>query len=432
MKYLALIVITLLLVQCEPLVPQQSVVNKKLFFDDYDYESLVGNVQLVPMRGNQIDYIGNPVISLRQPQYLYLVFDLLTDQFENLSAKLYHCNKDWKRSVLRDMEFVSEINNFRITDFSYSVNTVQPYINYTFTVPKPNVSGNYVLVVHRRARPDDILFSRKFLVVDNVVDIDQLVKVSSNVSQRNSNQEVQFSMDYGDLLVNAPAQDIQPMILQNHNWNTALSGFTPSLIRQNDGYLEYEYFDLTTNFKGWNEFRFADLRTLDVNGRNVGRITKNSMSIQSQLALFEPRKGEPYTLNFQDINGRYILGNNDAGESTINSDYTTARFYLKSDFIPGDIYVTGRFNNWKLSERNKMRYDRANGLYFADIFLKQGYYEFMFLVQSASLPPYYLEGSHFQAENEYELVIYYRKPGNMNDEIIGYRKFDSIDDSTWN
>ena len=97
--------------------------------------------------------------------------DRLTDQFENLSAKIYHCNKDWNKSRLRDMEFLSQINNYRITNFDYSVNTVQPYINYRFEIPKPFLSGNYVIAVFRRANPNDVIFTRRFLVVDSKTSI---------------------------------------------------------------------------------------------------------------------------------------------------------------------------------------------------------------------------------------------------------------------
>jgi hypothetical protein len=138
----------------------------------------------------------------------------------------------------------------------------------------------------------------------------------------------------------------------------------------------------------------------------------------------------PYTQNFQDINGNYVIQNNDPGESFLNADYADATFTLQAEAsLDGDVYVIGRFNNWQLTDKNRMNFLQSGGFgrYETTIPLKQGYYEYMYYVESESLPPYYFEGSHFQTENEYEILIYYRRPGNINDELIGYKKFRSIE-----
>ncbi|MEP4495670.1 MAG: type IX secretion system plug protein domain-containing protein, partial [Ekhidna sp.] len=279
MKNLWILTIACLLVNCEPIVPQQSVNNKKIIFDNYDYEDIVGIAKLAPKENNQIKELENPVVSLSNSDQLSLSFDLLTDQFENLSVKLYHCNKNWDKSVLRDMEFLNQINNYRITEFDYSLNTVQPYINYSIDLPKPKISGNYILAVYRRANPNDIILTRRFLVVDRITSIDHTVRVSTTINKRELNHQIEYSISYGNLLVNSPTQDVSTVILQNHNWNTSVSGIPPTLVRANEGYMEYRHLDLRSNFSGWNEFRFADLRTLSVSGRNVGRITNTGSKI---------------------------------------------------------------------------------------------------------------------------------------------------------
>ncbi len=429
MKNLAIITISFLLVQCEPIVPQQSTLNKKIIFDNYDYEDFVGISKVVPVENGQIKEIENQVVSLNDNDQLHLTFDLLTDQFENLGAKIYHCNKDWTGSRLRDMEFLSQINNYRITDFDYSVNTVQPYINYRFDIPKPIISGNYIVAVFRRANPDDLILTRRFLVVDSKTNISHTVRVSTTINKREENHQIEFSINYGNIQVNAPAQDISPVILQNHNWKTAISNIPPTLMRINEGYLEYRHLDLKTNFYGWNEYRFADLRTLNVSGRNVGRIVNTGNKIIAPLRLDATRQNVPYTLNFQDINGYFIIQNNDPGESILNADYADVTFALESEPLNGDVYVMGRYNNWRMNDLNRMKYIDQNGRgrYQTTIPLKQGYYEYLYYVESDQLPPYYFEGSHFQTENEYEILVYYRKPGNINDELIGYKKFRSIE-----
>ena len=429
MKNLAIIAIALLLVQCEPVVPQQSTISKKIIFDNHDYETIVGMVKIMPIENGQRKELENPIVSLNSSEQLQISFDLLTDQFENLSASIYHCNKDWKKSVLRDMEFLNEINNFRISEFDYSVNTVQPYINYRLSIPKPKISGNYILAIHRRANPNDVIMTRRFIVVDQSAAIDQTVRISTTIDKREENHQIEYSVNYGKLLVNSPTQDISTVLLQNHNWYTAIRNVSPTLIRANEGYMEFQHLDLKTNFPGWNEFRFADLRTLNVSGRNVGRITNTGSQIVAPLKLDGTRGNIPYTQNFQDINGNFIIQNNDPGEGFLNADYANVTFALKSDQINGKVYVTGQFNNWKLADDNLMNFTDQNGLnrYQTTLQLKQGYYEYLYYVESEDLPPYFFEGSHFQAEDEYEILVYYRKPGNVNDELVGYKRFRSIE-----
>ncbi len=426
MKNLAIITIALLLVQCEPLVPQQSTVSKKIIYDNYDYEDIVGITKITPTRNGRIQELESPVVGLNTPDQLVLSFDILTDQFENLSVRIIHCNKDWNKSVLRDMEFLSQINNYRITDFDYSQNTVQPYINYRFTVPKPSLSGNYILAVFRRANPDDIILTRRFLVVDSQVSIGHTVRVSTTIGKRDLNHQIEYSVNYSNLLVNMPTKEISTTLLQNHNWNTAIRNVPPTLIKANEGVSDFIHLDLKTNFSGWNEFRFADLRTFNVPGRNVGRISKTDTRIIAPLKLSGSRGDITYTLNFQDINGNFLIQNNDPGENLLNADYANVQFNLKSQPINGEVYVWGQFNNWQLNDFNRMRYT-SDGGYQANILLKQGYYEYMYYVKSPNLPSYYFEGSHFQAENQYEILVYYRKPGNVFDELVGYKRFPSLE-----
>ncbi len=427
MKNIPIVAISLLLIQCEPIVPQQSTINKKIIYDNHEYEDITGYIKLVPMRNGEINELENPVINMNTGEQLMLSFDLLTDKFENLGAKIYHCNKEWEKSMLRDMEFLSQINNFRITDFDYSVNTVQPYINYRFNIPNPTISGNYVISVFRRANPEDILFTRRFLVTEGTALIDHIVRVSTTIDKRESNHQIEYEVNYGDLLVNTPTKDIQTLILQNHNWNTVITEVPPTLIRANDGSIEYRHLDLTTNFPGWNEFRFADLRTLNVAGRNVSRVVSANSGIVAPLRVDKTRNSIPYTLNLQDINGNFVIANNDPGEDIFNADYVKTTFSLESSLINGDIYVVGHFNNWRLTDSNKMKYSDDRKRYEATIALKQGYYEYQYFVQSKNHPPYLFEGSHFQAENEYEILVYYRRPGNVHDQLIGYKKFRSIE-----
>lgn len=424
-KNASIFLILLLLVQCEPVKPQQSTQNKIIIFDDHEYENIVGNVSLVPTVNGSPDYLDNPVVSLNSQQTLLLDFDILTQDFENLSFTIHHCNKNWEKSLLRDMEFLNEINNYRITEFDYSQSTSIPYIRYRAVLPSPKISGNYILAISRRANPNDILLTRRFMVVDNEASISHTVRMSTTIAKRDQNHQLEFDINYGDVQVNSPLQDISVALLQNHRWQTGIFNTAPTLVRPNENNLEYRHLDDRSNFNAWNEFRFFDLRTLSVNGRNVARIISENDKPKALLGADKSRGEITYTQTLQDINGNYLIQNNDIGETALNADYVDVSFFLSEEQIDGNIYVAGRFNNWRMNDSNRMIYSETRKGYTCNIRFKQGYYDYQYYVESDIYPADKFEGSHFLAENEYEIFVYYRKPGNVNDEIIGYKKFRS-------
>jgi hypothetical protein len=103
------------------------------------------------------------------------------------------------------------------------------------------------------------------------------------------------------------------------------------------------------------------------------------------------------------------------------------QFALKSEKFNGDLWLTGRFNDWRRDNSNLMLYDEENQVYYVTLRLKQGYYDYRYQLISNDFPPYELEGSHFQTENEYDLLIYYRAPGHINDEVVGIKSLNSVD-----
>ena len=68
-----------------------------------------------------------------------------------------------------------------------------------------------------------------------------------------------------------------------------------------------------------------------------------------------------------------------------------------------------------------MVYDEKMKGYKATLLLKQGWYDYQYGLKT----PYghslkEIEGEHFQTENEYEILVYYREMGSRYDELIGY------------
>lgn len=421
MKYIPL----LLLVACVPVSTPMSYSSKTLLTEDLNYEPLVGMVQVFPKLSNgEYNELEDAVIALQAQGDLQLKFDLLQENFIPLNARFVHCQADWALSNLPDIRFTDDYNEFPINDFEYSAGTQTAYITYSGSIPSPKIAGNYLLVVYRGYDKQDVLFSRRVLVFFQKIVIENTLRMSTSVSVRNLNHQIDFSVDYKNLspTIN-PLRDFRVMILQNHNWATALADLQPTLIRQDESYLEYHHFNLENNFSAGNEFRFFDLRSIDYRGMNVANITKEMTPVQAFLRQDKDRSRESYSQLNRDINGSYYLDNTDPGDSPLHSEYVETHFQLLEDEIEGDVYVMGKFNNWRKDAANKLIYDPHSQSYRGKVLLKQGYYNYIYEVKAPSLPASYFEGNHFQTSNEYEILIYWRNPTTNIDELVGYRSF---------
>jgi hypothetical protein len=136
------------------------------------------------------------------------------------------------------------------------------------------------------------------------------------------------------------------------------------------------------------------------------------------------RNGLPYAI-YQDLNGNFTNDNYDYRNAASGS-YASVYFYLQTPSqINGDVYLNGAFADWALTEEFKMSYDSVLKQYEGMAYLKQGWYDYQYVVKSASVPYDYFEGSHFETSNEYEIFVYYRNYQPLADLLVGYVKVES-------
>ena len=67
-----------------------------------------------------------------------------------------------------------------------------------------------------------------------------------------------------------------------------------------------------------------------------------------------------------------------------------------------------------------MQYDSVQRIYTSRILLKQGWYDYQYVLKSRELPYYHFEGSHFETENYYEIFVYHRPYMPRADLLVGY------------
>lgn len=393
--------------------------------EDLTYQPDIRTVQLYPLTGNPLQSQLLPPVIPKGGQ-LILTFDKLTDEIERLAVKIINCNADWTISQLHPVEYLQGYNEFFITDRQLSFNTKVNYVHYRFEVPQVQVSGNYVLVVYEEGNERNLFLSRRFMVYEPLVNISALVKNPVGVEEAFRNQQVDFSIAYGALpQAGNPQQQIQVAVRQNFRWDNMMRQLQPSFVRNYERVLQYDNFTPDRQFKGGNEFRTFDITNMNTRLLNVGQINLRPHLNEVFIMPDQSRNGWAYNRMFADRNGRFMIatlqGSRDPGTE---ADYAEVVFTLKSRELPeGRIFVTGGFSDWRLDEAFEMRYYPEQEAYQGVVLLKQGIYDYQYslLRKDGTRDDVFLEGSHGQTQNSYEIFVYFRPFGARTDYLVGYK-----------
>lgn len=429
-KYIYLIPIAFLFftMSCVPLEPTgsssgASSIQSPLVLADRVYKPTIHSVQFYPNTKEPNASIAPAVTSIKQVTPLLLTFDELLPDFQQYSVRLIHCNWKWEESGISSLQYLNGYNDFPITEYDFSQNTRIPYVHYSFVVPRVKLAGNYVLVVFQNNDPSDIILSRRFMVYDTEARINYAQTLPAGPAERRENQQINLTLQYGAVPnVLDPGSQIKVVIRQNQRWDNAIFGLKPTGIREGLQEMEYQPFDLSNQFKGGSEFRFFDLRMVQARGQNVDKVVRDSKGVDAFLVVNKPFTGLAYN-SIQDLNGQFILTNVEFPEPSISSEYVDVHFFLKTETPLADpVYVAGAFSNYLAIPPYLMRYDQEAGGYMTDILLKQGWYNYLFLLKNPE-KPYAIEGSFAETENFYDIIVYLKPPGEIYDKIIGYTAF---------
>jgi len=394
-----------------------------LRYENYIYKD---NIRTVILEQENLR-LSDPVIDIGKDDRLIFSFDDLDGDYKNYSYTLIHCNHDWTPSNIFANEYLQGFEEDRITDYRTSFNTLQPYTHYRLIIPggevRPVLPGNYLLKVFIEGDRDNPVITRRLMVVNNRTVIEGNVHRATIVQDRESRQEVDFSVAYRGVQVSNPFDEIKVVVQQNGRWDNAIFGLKPLFLK--DNLLEYEYDDENT-FNGGNEYRTFDIRTLRIYTQYVETILKGTDGFTVMLLPEISRSFSRYSVE-NDINGKYLIRNQDGRDDHLEGEYVKVKFRLKHDILAnGNFYVFGGLSDWRLSSNNKMEYNYDEGRYEAILYLKQGYYDYQyaFLEDGKTVADETVaEGNHFETRNEYSVLVYHRATGSRVDQLIGYQKF---------
>ncbi|MBE9664247.1 type IX secretion system plug protein [Mucilaginibacter myungsuensis] len=388
--------------------------------DDRVFSPVIKSVQLYPVGKESV----LPVIALNSSEQLLLSFDEISNSSRTYNYTFQHCDAQWIPSKLTPLEYIAGFQDDRLRDYSYSSVTRKKYVHYELKFPDrsmmPKISGNYLLKVFEFDKDKPVL-TRRFYVVNTRVSVAADIVASPNTALRETNQKVNFQLDYTGLPVSSAYNDIKVFIMQNARSPWGLMNLKPTMIRGT----QLIYNDVNINdFAGGNEFRRFDTRTLRLNSERVERIYRDTANTV-MLLTDRPRDKPNYTFLF-DNNGKYFIGNQDGRDARTDGDYAHVYFNLAANKTDreGTAYVVGQFNNYQLNEQSKMSFDNLSNRFYTDISLKQGVYDYEYIwvdQSSKKVDRIMLEGTHFETENDYQLLVYFRPANARWDELVGYR-----------
>ena len=388
----------------------------------YDNTCFDDKIATVILQKNIDIYDPVPIINLGSTESLKLSFDMLDPQNEFLNYSLIHCDRNWMPSDLQPMDYVNGNTMGEITDFKFSTNTYQTYTHYSLNFPTDEMaitkSGNYILKVFRNFDEEDILLTRRFMVVDIQTKISTSIRSATVPEYRFSHQEVDFSVNYLGFDIPNPFLDVHVTILQNNSWNNAIKNLKPQFVNNNELSFNYENENL---MPGTNEFRFFDIRSLRFFSNNV--IKKYIDSIQNVVLRPEESKAYLNYVRWIDYNGKRDIFNSDGMNLVEDGDYALVHFNFKSNNLQdmGDVFVYGELTDWQLKDKFKMTYSSELNMYTCPVLLKQSYYNYHFVLRDkqGNIDYTFTEGNHQETENDYTILVYHKNVFYGYDEIIG-------------
>jgi hypothetical protein len=372
-------------------------------------------IVLEPVRPN----IYAPIIKLGES--LKLSFDDINAEQRIYSYKIEHCDYNWNISNILSTQYMTGYSQDRIRDYENSFNTLQPYTHYTLKIPNENnrikISGNYLISILDEY--NNVIFSRRFIIYQPKVNVGVTAHRSRDISFINEKHNVEFVINHPNLLLNNPNEEIKVAVYQNGDWNSVIKNIRPKYMRGSQ--LLYNYVDEISYWAG-NEFLYFDTKEIRNATNNIAKTRLNNI-FNTFLFIDESRGNKPYSF-YPDVNGNFVLRTIDAEDTSLEGDYSFVHFLYRYDqiFNGEGIYIYGAFNDWKLTEENKMIYNEQTNLYEARLMLKQGFYNYTYVSvdRNGQLNKHSLEGSMYQTENEYSVLVYYRTYGELYDQVIGF------------
>lgn len=396
---------------------------------DHIYASNIRSVKLYKYG----DIYSYPVLQLNSGEQLELHFDDLEMDVKNYYYSFQLCNADWLPANIQPFDYIRGFQSNRISNYRYSSISLTQYTHYQAVIPErnsaPTRSGNYLLKVFLNDDTSQLIFTKRFLVVDNKASVSAQVQQPFNAQWFRTHQRIPVAISTAAARINTfSPQDLKVVIVQNNIWSSATKMDRPTIYRGN----YYEYIDEeNTSFPAGKEWRWIDLRSMQLMSDRMQKIVDTGKRIDVYVKP-DVVRNELYVY-YNDLDGIFTIENRDANNPYWQSDYAYTHFSFMPPggrpFEGKSIYIFGELTNYSPGENSKMIFNPEKGMYEKTLFLKQGYYNYSYVTMTDNkqerLSFENTEGNYWGTENNYMVLVYFRPFGARADELIGFTRLNS-------
>lgn len=375
-------------------------------------------------QGNQFSY---PIINLGTTGTLELHFDDLDVQVKNYNYTYQLCNANWEPSDLNTLDFIQGFTQNSLNQYRFSSVAKVKYIHYQAILPEsncmPTKAGNYLLKVFLDGDTSKLAFTRRLLIVNNTVTTGINIQQPYNSQLMQTTQKVQFTINIGKLDIFNPQQQLKVAVLQNYRWDNAKTNLQPLFMRGN----MYEYNgEQDALFPAGKEYRWADLRSFRFLSERIAGVDRFTAPVTINLITDIERTSERL-LMYQDENGFFQISTTDANNPWWQGDYGNVNFTFSTlnhqPYPNKDVFILGQLTGNKLTDANKMVFNSEKGQYEKTLFLKQGFYNYIYVTRDKSgkgnAETFLTEGDYWGTENNYTVLVYFRSLSGRYDELVG-------------
>lgn len=374
---------------------------------------------------NADDFMSVPLLRLNTNDALSISFDEIADEVRYLRYRLIHCNADWQPSQLLESEYLPGFNECRIEDYGFSSNTFIHYVNYRITIPdevmQPLVSGNYLLQVYEEYDDENVLLQVRFRVSENVASVTGEATSKTDRGLNGEWQQASFKVDISNLGIRDPFADLIVTVEQNNDATNIHTLRHPQRVDGTD--VVYEHLPELI-FPSGNEYRRFETVQVVYPGLHTDSLRFVGPSYQAWLTTDQPRRNAAYQYDVTQ-RGRYLIREFNATDSDLGADYVVTHFTLQMPPLSrGEVYLDGEFTHHLRTPYYRMNYDTELEAYTAALPLKQGSYNYRYVVQNeGQSSSATIDGNFPETVNEYNVYVYYREPGSRADRLLGTTTF---------
>lgn len=371
-----------------------------------------------------------PVLSLGSDDRLLLRFDVLGAEVENFRYRISHCNRLWQVDDMQPYEYINGFEEGAIDNYNSSFTTLTDYVNYYQYIPSAYsqllLSGNYVVAVTLQDRPDSVVLTRRFCVVEGSVKTEAWVDVPYDAGGVTQRREVDVRLSPN---ADYHGHQLPPMLNPQYLSVVVQQNGRTDNMRQlqfggyDNGALAYRN-HAENVFDCGNTFRYFDISNIRTPMYNVAKIAEIGGEWYALLRPLEDRSGKPFLAETQ-LTGGMKVNVWDRQNKQVEADYVWVTWMLPMPYpyMNGSVHVVGDLTQWKLDDASRMDYNPEMKAYTLRMQLKQGYYSYQLLFKPVGEnvgQTDVLEGDYYQTANHYQVMVYYRAPNDRYDRLVGY------------